>query len=73
VGSVSAETLASSGIAAPPVDRVLLVVGGGHLSTHPLAAGARLVIGRDAGCEIAIDHPKVSRRHAIVVGEAAAV
>jgi DNA-binding NtrC family response regulator len=46
--------------------QVLLVVGAGHLSTHPLEPGKALSIGRDAGCDVTIDHPKVSRRHAVV-------
>ena len=63
------ETLASDGRSAGSIGRVLLVVGGGHLSTHPLEPGATLVIGRDEACDVTIDHPKVSRRHAIVIGD----
>jgi DNA-binding NtrC family response regulator len=63
------ETLASDGTQPPPASRVLLVLGAGHLSTHPVAPGATLVIGRDAGCAVRLEHPKVSRRHAIVVGD----
>ena len=68
-GDMIADTLASDGAAATPAGRVLLVVGAGQLSTHPLEPGARLVIGREAGCAIVLDHPKVSRRHAIVVAD----
>src|SRR5262245_58632463 len=47
---------------------LLLVVGNGHLSTHVLEPDRALVLGRDAACDIALDHPAVSRRHAIVRG-----
>jgi two-component system, NtrC family, response regulator AtoC len=47
-------------------DAILLVLGDGHFSTHALAAGQTLVVGRDDTCEVALDHPKISRRHAIV-------
>jgi len=49
-----------------PGSPLLLVVGEGHLSTHALDGDRPLVLGRDATCDIAIDHPRVSRRHAIV-------
>ena len=65
------ETLASEGVAAPSVSSLLLVVGAGHLSTHPLEPGKTLVIGRDEACDVTIDHPKVSRRHALVTGSGA--
>jgi two-component system, NtrC family, response regulator AtoC len=64
------ETLASEGVPPPSSGSVLLVVGAGHLSTHPLEPGKTLVIGRDEACDVSIDHPKVSRRHALVTGDA---
>jgi DNA-binding NtrC family response regulator len=63
------KTLLSEGAQGGQPGRVLLVVGEGYLSTRGLDPGATLVIGRDPGCEIALDHPKVSRRHAIVRAE----
>jgi two-component system, NtrC family, response regulator AtoC len=45
---------------------LLVVLGEDHMSTHPLAAGAEIVIGRDAACDVPLEHPKISRRHAIV-------
>jgi DNA-binding NtrC family response regulator len=60
------KTLLSEGAQAGPPGRVLLVVGEGHFATRGLEPGASLVIGRDPACELALDHPKVSRRHAIV-------
>ena len=63
------ETLASDGVAAITSRSILLVVGAGHLSTHPFATGATISIGRDASCDVTIDHPKVSRRHAVVIDE----
>ena len=65
---VDDRTLASSE-EAPTANRVLLVLGAGHLSTHPLDPGKRLVFGRDSSCDVTIEHPKVSRRHAIVHGK----
>jgi DNA-binding NtrC family response regulator len=42
---------------------MVLVIGDAHLTTHPFPDGKTLVLGRDPGCEIAIVHPKISRRH----------
>ena len=47
---------------------MLLVLGAGQLATRALEVGATLTIGRDPSCDLAIDHPKVSRRHAVVRG-----
>ena len=63
------ETLASDGVRAMSAGSVLLVVGAGHLSTHPFEPGATMVIGRDEACDVTLDHPKVSRHHAIVIGD----
>jgi DNA-binding NtrC family response regulator len=45
--------------------RVVVVWEGGML-TRPLPARGALAIGRGAGCEILVDHPSVSRRHAML-------
>ena len=42
---------------------LLFIAGEGHLSTHELGV-APLVIGRGDGCDVVIDHPSMSRRHA---------
>ena len=61
------DTLASEGTGPQALGTAsLLVLGAGRVSTHALAAGASLVIGRDSAADIALEHPKVSRRHAIV-------
>ena len=44
--------------------RLILTFGDKVLSTHMIAPGAELIIGRDAGCNVVIDHPSVSGRHA---------
>jgi transcriptional regulator with PAS, ATPase and Fis domain len=44
----------------------LLVVGGGQVFTFALPATGDVVIGRSPECEVAIDHRKLSRRHAIL-------
>jgi two-component system, NtrC family, response regulator AtoC len=44
---------------------ILLVAGDGQLSTHTVARG-ELVIGRGADCDVVIDHPVLSRRHAVL-------
>jgi len=47
---------------------LLLIVGDGRLVTCRLPAGREVVLGRDAGCDIVLDHAEVSRRHAAVRG-----
>jgi two-component system, NtrC family, response regulator AtoC len=49
-----------------PVSHLLLVAGEGHFGTYALATGKTLTIGRDRGCDVPLDHPKISRRHAVV-------
>jgi len=61
-------TLKETGAAWRGAAQLLLVIGDGHLSTHALGDAGALVLGRDPACEIAIDHPQVSRRHAVVRG-----
>ena len=50
---------------------VLLVTGPSDVHAIALPARGELVIGRDPTCDVALDHERVSRRHArIVVGKA---
>ena len=44
----------------------LMVFSGETLTTHPLAPGGELVIGRADECEIQVDVPALSRRHAMI-------
>src|ERR1051325_11096505 len=53
----------SSGIAGSPM--LLLVAGEGAVSTHAIGPGD-IVIGRAASCDVRIDHPALSRRHAVL-------
>src|SRR5437762_751253 len=54
-------------------DRVILFWEGGHASC-PLPRRGTLVIGRDPSCELHVDHPLVSRRHAsLIVDETGAL
>jgi transcriptional regulator with PAS, ATPase and Fis domain len=46
-----------------PRDRLLVFWDGGF-ATHPLPASGKVTIGRLQECEIWVDHPSVSRRHA---------
>jgi two-component system, NtrC family, response regulator AtoC len=41
----------------------LAVIGGGVVATRALPAAGEIVIGRDAGCDLRIDDPSLSRRH----------
>src|SRR5262245_5578269 len=68
--TVSETTQGVSGSPGPDGDRwTLVVVGPSDLRTHALARGASVVIGRDAECDVRIDHPSISRRHTrIVIG-----
>jgi two-component system, NtrC family, response regulator AtoC len=43
---------------------LLLVAGDGRFQAHEIT-GREMVIGRDAACEVSIDHRSVSRRHAV--------
>src|SRR5690242_3930257 len=42
----------------------LVIVGGGGMRTHALPTAGDLVLGRDRSCDVVLDHPRVSRRHA---------
>ena len=44
---------------------LLLAIGNGQFLSHRMVT-AEIVIGRDPACELAIDHPSLSRRHAVV-------
>ena len=44
----------------------LAVFSGDVVKVHPLPAGGRLVIGRSPECDVRIDDPAVSRRHALL-------
>ncbi len=44
----------------------LLVIGDDLYATHPLPEAGSVVIGRSPACEVFIDHPSVSRRHAVL-------
>jgi transcriptional regulator with GAF, ATPase, and Fis domain len=46
--------------------RRLLVFGDGTFTTYPLPDTGQVVIGRSEKCDIRIDHPSISRRHAIL-------
>jgi DNA-binding NtrC family response regulator len=59
-------SLASRGLE-PGAGALLLVTGQGHLSTHALD-GRTITIGRDEAADIALDHAKISRQHAVIRG-----
>src|SRR5262245_4186368 len=42
----------------------LVIVGSGGWSTQALPSEGELVIGRDATCQVVLEHPRISRRHA---------
>jgi len=47
----------------------LVVISGAQVATHPLPLVGTVTIGRDPACQIRIDDPSISRKHAqIVVG-----
>ena len=58
-------TLQSAGSPATS-GRVLLVVGEHHYGTYALQNGQTVVIGRDATCDVPLEHPKISRRHTLI-------
>src|SRR5215471_6298181 len=46
--------------------RGILVYWQDHVSTHELPARGSLTVGRSRECDIAIDHPSVSRKHVAI-------
>ena len=58
-------TTETDGGAAQPEDGgwVLLLTAAHDVRAVPLADGATVVIGRDPGCDVALDHERISRRH----------
>ena len=52
----------------PELDAIwLLVLGdGGLYATHTLTGKAEAVLGRGEACDVRIDHPSISRRHALL-------
>jgi two-component system response regulator AtoC len=62
-GSDATTEVGASSAVQPPM--LLLIAGEGMFSTHALEAG-ELVIGRAGSCDIRIDHPALSRRHAVL-------
>jgi two-component system, NtrC family, response regulator AtoC len=62
----SAVTVAAAdgGESHPSSRKLLMVVGGGHFTTHPLEPGNEAIIGRDPTCELQLVHGSISRRHA---------
>ncbi|MCA9674822.1 MAG: sigma 54-interacting transcriptional regulator, partial [Myxococcales bacterium] len=61
-------TAVSLGAGEPaPRGRYLLVVGDNRLITTPLPDHGALILGRDADCDVALPHEKISRRHARLV------
>ena len=51
----------------------VLVVGGGAMVTRPLPAEGELVLGRDPDCDLKLDHPRISRRHAKLIASGGGV
>ncbi|MEJ7599964.1 MAG: sigma 54-interacting transcriptional regulator [Kofleriaceae bacterium] len=45
----------------------VLVVGEDHMITRPLPVQGELVLGRDPDCGLALEHAKISRRHARLI------
>ena len=50
--------------AAPSGTLGLLVIGEHHVATHALPDGGPVTIGRSSSCDVHVDDPSVSRRHA---------
>jgi DNA-binding NtrC family response regulator len=57
---------AGSGTATRGRRYVLLVIGEGAVSTHPLPDNGKVTVGRAAGNDVIIDDPSISRKHAIL-------
>ncbi|HEX3766062.1 MAG TPA: sigma 54-interacting transcriptional regulator [Kofleriaceae bacterium] len=50
----------------PPGHLQLFVIGARTFATHPLQQAGTLTIGRSSQCDIEVDDPSISRRHAIL-------
>ena len=61
------ETTEEGGARPAAGSRFLLITGEGMLSTYEIEH-RELVIGRAEGCDVQIDHPALSRRHAVLHG-----
>jgi two-component system, NtrC family, response regulator AtoC len=62
---MTADEQTLSNVTGDPVPGVLLVIGEGKLFAVELG-GRELVIGRDAACDVVLDHRSLSRRHALL-------
>ncbi|MCB1629815.1 MAG: FHA domain-containing protein, partial [Xanthomonadales bacterium] len=51
------------------IHRLKLHLPAGPSAEHRLPAHIRWQLGRDPGCDVQIDHPSVSRRHARLEGD----
>ncbi len=51
----------------------LLVIEGDNAKSYPLPAKGQLVVGRAEECDVRIDHPSLSRRHAAIEVDASGV
>jgi two-component system response regulator AtoC len=55
-----------SGLLSPYGRLCLLVLGEGSYETHGLPESGEVTIGRGSGCQVILDQPNVSRRHAVL-------
>ena len=67
-------TIGVRGPMPPTAGASLLIMSNGFFATLPIAPGAEMVIGRSTSCDVHLDDPMASRRHArLYLGESAAV
>ncbi len=72
--TMGGSTMEIQGVCKPLVRPSLLIMSDGFFASIPLVAGAELVIGRSTSCDVPLDDPMASRRHArLYLGESAAV
>jgi two-component system, NtrC family, response regulator AtoC len=64
VTATTVDASLNDGSAPPP--RLLVVMAGDSLRAYPLPESGEIAIGRGPECDVVIDHPRVSRRHAIL-------